>query len=354
LNAYNPTEHIAHILKENAMFDKKRFRPAIVMAIMGLLFIVPLATACIGDEFIAFVSTDSAGTVDGVDYTKDDVIAFDGEDWFMVFDGEAHGLTPSKHDIEAVSVPISETVIGDNFHLYMSFYQNKVMVPQVGQVKGQQAIKYTQAISPSTGYTYTLYFDGTDVGLSTTKEKIDGLEVLDEEAAPYITGGDCEALISVSTLGEYSIPAKFTDGYGKVNGDGSDLLVFCATNTGPHTAGYWIGFFSGMEAGMPKNYMDSIAGFFEAFVFTTPGAFAVDNAFGGHSEFYLFIGGFEGPIFSAPEAGLTSFVDAASMMFVEDGGICVDCNKPAPHSMEELTKRLEANKGWHSFGNRGQ
>lgn len=323
------------------MFHQKRSRAAILLAIIGLLFIVPFTTAC-GDELFLFVSTDSAGTVDGVDYSREDILGFDGDDWFMYFDGSEHELEAGKHDIEAFSVPISETLISGTTDIYISFYQNKVMVDGLGQVMGQDVIKFSEAISPSTGYSYERFFDGSDVGLSTVSEKIDGLEVFPFEFDP------CVAVLITSTFGEFSIPAKFTDGAGKLTGEGSDLLLFCATAVGADTEGFWFGFFDGSVEGMPKNYLDSLGLFFEAFLFTTPGAFAVDDAFGGHSEVFGWDGEFFGPIFSAPDEGLTAFVDGLSMMFVEDGPFSPFApGQAGPQSLEDLAQRLGA-----TYGNR--
>lgn len=289
------------------MFHKKRSRPVILLTIIGLLFIVPLITAC-GPIIAVLVSTDTAGTVDGVDFGPEDILAFDGSIWSMYFDGSDYELEQGKHDIEAFSLPISDTLISDTREIYISFYQNKVMVDGLGMVLGQDVTKFTE---DELGYSYERFFDGSDVGLSTVGEKIDGLEVFPFDEIVE----ECAAILFISTLGAYSIPAKFTDGAGKLTGDGSDVLIFCATNVGADTAGFWFGeFFDGQEEGMPKNYLDSLAFLFEGIGFTTPGAFAVDAAFGGHSEVYGFDGDFFGPEFSAPEEGLTEFVDGLHIL----------------------------------------
>lgn len=296
------------------MIQKKRSRPLVLLTIISLFLIVPMATAC-GELFAILVSTDTSGSVDGVDFSPEDIIGIEeGGDWFMYFDGSEYELQEGKHDIEAFAVryPYTYTVDNDSRTIFMSFYQNKVKVNGLGQVMGQDVIQFTETISPSASYSYSRYFDGSDVGLSTVGEKIDGLDVIDGELVAEITGGECLALLSISTLGAYSIPAKFTDGFGKLTGDGSDALLFCATNLGEDTAGYWLRFFVGQDEGMPKNYLDSLATSYitYAFSFTTPGAFDVDDAFGGHSEVYVYSGDFYGPEFSAADEGLDAFVDA--------------------------------------------
>lgn len=105
------------------------------------------------------------------------------------------------------------------------------------------------------------------------------------------------------------------------------ILFFCATSLGEDTEGIWFELFpSGMDAGMPKNYLDSLANplAFAPF-FTTPGAFALDDAFGGHSEVYvsLFFDEFFGPIFSAPDEGLTAKVDGLHLLVEEETCITI-------------------------------
>lgn len=293
------------------MARKKSTRLMILLAIIGalVLLIAQLSAAFATPAFPpVLVSTDSAGTVDGVDFGPEDILLYTDwggpGDWSLYFDGSDYELEEGKHDIEAFYAPES---YDDDREIYLSFYQNKVMVDGLGQVMGQDIIKFTETISPSASYTYTRYFDGSDVGLTTVSEKIDGLDI-----NTYL-GNGCAAYLYISTLGEYSIPAANSGTGSRLRGDGSDILFFCATNLGADTAGFWYPFFDGQEEGMPKNYIDSISSILfivdDEFFFTTPGAFALDSAFGGHSEVYEFDGDFSGPVFSAPDEGLTEQVD---------------------------------------------
>jgi len=285
------------------MFQKKKARPMIGLAV---LFVGLLLAACTIDIVKLFVSTDTPGTVDGVDFGPEDILLWEASsgEWSLFFDGSEHGLQQGKHDLEAISIWLSGTT-----DIYISFYQNKVMVPGLGQVRGQEVIKFTGAGG------YERYFDGSDVGLTTVSEKIDGLEVTPDDGNQF---PDCLSLITISTLGEYSIPAKFTNGAGKLTGDGSDALLFCASSLGDETAGVWFTSFDGSTESVPKNYLDSLTlPLLEEVTpyFTTPGAFAMDAAFGGHSEVYGMTGSatFFGPVFSAPDEGLTEYVDALSI-----------------------------------------
>lgn len=301
------------------MFYRRRYRPLLPLLVIAamVLFVTPVFAGCFTPTAL-FVSTNSAGTVDGVEFGPEDILSFFGSVWEMYFDGSNYGLQQGKHDIEAFS--ISEPISGTR-EIYMSFYQNKVLVDGLGQVMGQDVIKFTEIVTPSTSFSYERYFDGSDVGLSTVSEKIDGLEVFPSEVE------DCAAVLGISTLGEYSIPAKFTNGAGKLTGDGSDVLRFCATNVGADTAGFWDRAFDGQELGMSKNTLDSLsltAPTVSEVIFTTPGAFALDAASGGHSEVYLYDGDFSGPEFSAPDEDLTEFVDGLHVVYI----FCPICRQP--------------------------
>lgn len=298
------------------MTQIKRSRPLLLLTIISLFLVVPFATAC-SEILSALVSTDTAGIVDGIEFGPEDILAYDveSEEWSLFFDGSEYGLQPGKHDIEAIAFPSPTT---DPREIYLSFYQNKVKVDGVGAVTGQDVIKFTESTTPSASYSYELYFDGSDVGLSTVGEKIDGLEVfLPTES---VKGSCPAALLGISTLGQYSIPAKFAFEGNKLTGDGSDVLLFCATNLGQDTAGFWIKYFDGRDKGMPKNYLSSLSlpiplSSFPV-IFTTPGDFALDDALGGHSDVYAFRNGeFNGPEFRPADTGLTEFVDGLHLVF---------------------------------------
>ena len=161
------------------------------------------------------------------------------------------------------------------------------------------------------GLAYSLYFDGSDVGLTVkTQEKIDGLHILAGSESP-INGGSCLAYLLVSTQGPGKVPAY---GGGQIKFGGEDVLGFCATGLGDHTNGYWHMVLDGSDQGMPRNSTDSISANADGSVIylTTQGAFNVDAATGGHSMVYKYdttTTEFSGPFFSAPATGLTTKVD---------------------------------------------
>jgi len=109
-------------------------------------------------------------------------------------------------------------------------------VPGVGTVQNEDIVEY----DPATGG-WSLYFDGSDVGLSAFA--IDALVLLP-------TG---ELLVSVDVAGD--LPGLVGGPYG-VSIDDSDLVKFTPTSLGANTAGTWTFFFDGSDVGLTTNSED--------------------------------------------------------------------------------------------------
>jgi hypothetical protein len=237
-----------------------------------------------------FLTAAGPGTTDdGLDFGKEDILFWNGINWVKPFDGTDEGLT-TKHDINAIHIN------GSN-DLYLSFFQNKIKVTDVGSVLGHDILHFD-------GNGFTFFFDGSDVGLTTTSEKVDALHIVEDPPAPYDT---CDVYLLLSTLGTAKVP-----GLGTVQGE--DVLGFCASSTGANTAGTWHLLLDGSDEGMPKNSTDSLSANDDGSVIylTTKDVFNVDAASGGHSMVYRFdttSGDFSGPHFSAPADGLHEKVD---------------------------------------------
>jgi len=201
-----------------------------------------------------YVSVSSDGmTEDGLEYQRSDILgsAGLGQPWFTYFDGQEYGLTTqgvNAFDFEAV-MPASNAVAPTE-PIYMSFGQNRVRVPDIpGWVYAHDVVKFIPDGLVNQTYTYEMYFDGSDVGLTTNTERLDSLSVYDM-SGPFaaLVPDDCAAgVLFVSTMRNYRVPAA--DG-GSLTGPGGDILAFCASNLGPDTAGVWYRAFSAVAAGL--------------------------------------------------------------------------------------------------------
>lgn len=236
-----------------------------LFALMVLMLLV--AAACDPTFNSVFVSVREPGvTEDGVEYSTEDILfTYDNgaaTNWQKVFDGSDFGLT-TRHNISAFSfneimwtTPITFPFSIDQLEvipeLYLSFAPNAVIVPGVPtKVAGHDIVRFTE-VSDGVG-TFEMFFDGSDVGLTLTSEKIDGIGVWPPENYDVLGQDvelpvDCNAgAIFVTTMGRYRVPAA--DG-GSIVGNGSDILLFCAFNTGPNTAGLWYRVFNGEKSGI--------------------------------------------------------------------------------------------------------
>ena len=246
-----------------------------------------------------FVSTVSNGSVAGVgSYNKEDILKYDigSGTWSMFFDGSEAGLNDRSGDINAMHIG-NEAAADD---IYMSFERKLSPVPGLGNVAASDIVHYN-------GSTFSLYFEGSDVGLSTSGEGIDGLTILPGSASPIWTG--CLAYLLISPTGGGAVTDYLGDA---LRFRGEDILGFCLTSSGAATDGKWHMVLDGDTEGMPPNSTYGLWAFNTSDTYLiTQGDFAVDAALGGHSEVYKFDGSsFSGPTFSAPDAGLSPKVDA--------------------------------------------
>ena len=83
-------------------------------------------------------------------------------------------------------------------------------------------------------YQYSLFFDGSDVGLTTATENIDAFTIMSDGS------------ILLSTTGAFSVTSY---GY-TLSGRGEDLLYFWPQTTGNDTSGYWNLYFDGSNVGL--------------------------------------------------------------------------------------------------------
>ncbi|WP_374688944.1 ExeM/NucH family extracellular endonuclease [Promineifilum sp.] len=259
-------------------------------------------------DAMVFVSTTTAGTVGALSYGSEDILKWDGSVWTKWFDGSNAGLIArnAQHNINAIYIPDPNVVA-----FIASFTQNGRKVPGITpRVDGTDLVRWN-------GSAFSLYFDGSDVGLTVkTQEKIDGLHLLDPALAPAAVkaaaGGSCQAYLLISTQGPGKVP-NYTGT--NLNFRGEDVLGFCATNLGSITAGKWHMLLDGSTVGLTRNTIDSISASDDGqtLYFTTKAAINVPPAVGGHSMVYTYnmtTGDFSAPIFSAPAEGLTKKVDA--------------------------------------------
>ena len=252
------------------------------------------ATPPTGDSAI-FV-TAAGGSVPGVGpYKKGDILKWDGATWTKWFSSAALGLNQLA-DLTAFDV--ADDAAGSAWLTW----RQRVFVPGAGKPTGNDVTYYD-------GSSFSVFFDGSDVGLSTAGERIDGLEV-----RPGGIGCDYDLLISTVAGGAVrnglNPPIKFT---------GEDVLRFCLTAEGSATAGSWELLEELQSEGLARNNsLDIAADDSGNLVYFLPKTtFTLDAATVKPSEIAAFnrtSRTFSGPLWKAKDHGLLQVVDGIDVM----------------------------------------
>lgn len=222
----------------------------------------PTNTPVPGGGDVIYLSATVNGTVGGVAFNDEDIIAYDTATgtWSMYFDGSDVGVTT---DINAF------TILSDG-SILMSF-DTTTTAGAAGSVDDSDIVRfYPTSLGTNTAGSFTFFFDGSDVGLTTNNEDIDAISV-----SP-------DGKLVISTLGSYSVTGS--------SGVGQDLLVFTATAFGTTTSGTWAQYFDGSDVALSDSseniYGVSIASNNDVYL-TTSGAFAVTGVSGTGSDIFI-------------------------------------------------------------------
>lgn len=118
-------------------------------------------------------------------------------------------------------------------------------------------------------YRYRMFFDGSDVGLSTSTENVDAFAFLEDGS------------IIVSTSGNFTVPNGFG---GSISGAGEDLIQFTPSSLGSFTSGTWAMYFDGSDVGLSGSIenVDAVAVLPDGrILISTAGAPSVPGIFSG-------------------------------------------------------------------------
>lgn len=174
------------------------------------------------------LSAKSKGTVGGLSFTAADIVRFSSAtgQWTMRLDASDIGITKN------VTAFYREARPGglDIYYLVLAAGQT---LPNVGAVTPFDVIKFTPTeLGANTAGTFAWYFDGSDVGLTQSGEKIDALDM------------DESGRLLISLAGSGSVPRAG----GNLRLADEDIAAFTLSATGTSTAGTWAGYFDGSAA----------------------------------------------------------------------------------------------------------
>ena len=165
---------------------------------------------------VFYVSPATNGTLSGIAYTGSDILQYtkSTDEWAMYFDGSDVGITKN----------VSAFAFLPGGDILLSFVANQVIAGQ-GTFAAHDVARFDPTTTGlTTAGSFAWYFDGSDVGLTTSGEKIDALDTL----------ADGRLLISVS--GAAAVPKP---GGGTIKWQDEDVAAFTLSGPGATTTGTW-------------------------------------------------------------------------------------------------------------------
>jgi hypothetical protein len=209
-----------------------------------------------------FLGSTSGGQVGTLKFADEDILRLSAGTWALYFDGSDVGLGPT--DVDAFAV------LTDN-SLLMSL-TSTATVPGLNTVEPTDLIRFVPAsLGTTTAGSFQWYLDGSDVGLDTSGENIDGVDLL------------ADGRLIVSTISSINVPGA--------TGADEDLLAFTPSQLGANSSGSWALYFDGSDVALT----DSTEDVNETWVnpangeiyLTTLGAYAVNGTSGDGADVFV-------------------------------------------------------------------
>ncbi len=218
--------------------------------------------------------------MNGLSVDNEDIVAFDGTDFSLYFDGSDAGL--SGFTIDAFAI-ISEAEI------LMSFTKAGSVPDISGTVDDSDIVKFTATSQGEiTTGSFTLYFDGSDVGLVSGGEDVDSLELLPD------------GTLLLSTTGSFR-----TNG---LSGRDEDILAFTPSSLGYSTLGSWALYFDGSDVALSgrSEDVDGLAVSDGDIYLSTIGNFSTGGFSGADEDIF---------VCNTPDIGTNTLCSSISLLF---------------------------------------
>ncbi|MCB8966900.1 MAG: proprotein convertase P-domain-containing protein [Ardenticatenaceae bacterium] len=220
-----------------------------------------------GGSDVIYMSSTTNGSVGGVSFNDEDIIAYDTGTgiWSMYFDGSDVGVST---DVNAF------TLLSDG-SILMSF-DSTTTAGAAGSVDDSDIVQFSPtSLGDNTAGTFSFFFDGSDVGLTTSGEDIDAMSV------------STDGKLVISTLGSFSVTGA--------SGGDEDILIFTASSFGSTTSGSWALYFDGSDVGLNDSTSEDIYGVSidtnGDLYLTTAGTFSVTGVSGDGADIFICVPG---------------------------------------------------------------
>lgn len=211
-----------------------------------------------------YVSTRANGSAGGISFRNEDIVAYDIQsgEWTLYFDGSDVGVTTDINAFELLN----------DGSLIMSF-DVPTDVSGLGVVENTDLVRFVpSSLGPLTAGSFEWYLDGSDVGLDTANENIDGVTVLSD------------GTVVVSTLESFAVPG--------VTGQDEDLIAFSPTQLGANSSGVWRMYFDGSDVGLANSSQEDVQAAWidpatQNIYLSTRGAFSVPGLNGDGNDIFI-------------------------------------------------------------------
>ena len=203
------------------------------------------------------------GTVGGLSVANEDIVSFDGSSFQLLFDGSDVGLGSFRLDCFARL---------DTNTLLLSVDADTTSFPQLGAVDDSDVVRFdATSLGATTAGTFSLYFDGSDLGLTANGHDVDA-------CAPLPDGR-----LLISTTGSLKVPG--------ITAANQDLVAFTGS-FGDTTTGTFSMYLDGSDVGLTtsgENIDGAAVDSAGRIYLSTTGAFAVAGIAGADEDVFVFI-----------------------------------------------------------------
>ncbi|HRO23162.1 MAG TPA: hypothetical protein PLR07_02560 [Promineifilum sp.] len=182
-----------------------------------------------------YVSPSRKGSVAGITYDDSDILRYTpAGQWQMYFDGSDVGL-----GLAGVKAFI---MLSDNSILLSP--TKALIIGGIGRIGPEDIIRFVPTgTGATTSGSFQMYFDGSDVDLTSRAEAIDAMSI------------DASGKLIISVRGRATVGVRPS---GIIKARKSDLLSFTFDTTGNSTSGTWAFHFDGADAGLNKENIDGL------------------------------------------------------------------------------------------------
>jgi uncharacterized repeat protein (TIGR01451 family) len=215
---------------------------------------------------VFYLSSTSGGSVGGIGFADEDILAFDSstDTWSMVFDGSDVGVGGS--DVDGFAIVDTDPLVVD-----LSFGANRFL-PGIGTVDDSDVVRFVGVGGADTSGTWSLRFDGSDVGLSLAAEDVDAVS---------LNGPN----LALSMLGGFRMNG--------VSGADEDAVDLTLTQIGSETEGTGVMLFDGSAVGFSRDLVGlTVAADGGAIYGAGQGSWRVAGVAGAASDVFKLVGTF--------------------------------------------------------------